>query len=379
MNYWLYVFSGGMWDEFRAAGANVAGFSHARRNIVTQIQSGDILLCYLTGAMRWVGVLEVLGPSKNGRRIWAEAEYAARLDVYPMICLDADHGVPMPHLEGLVSFYESAKDAGKYKGFFRSSPRIFPSKREGDLILCLMRDASENPVSRPVDPVKLGRKPVWKLNVNPGDNGKKCVATAPEGEETVEENSSDDTEPEPQPGGRRHTEIQYHLLKLGRDMGFDLWVARNDRCAVWNGCKLGEVAGLMPSLPTQFNSATAKTIELIDVLWLRGNSITAAFEVECTSAVYSGLLRMSDLLSLQPNLDIRLFIVAPDSRRKKVRQELLRPTFRLREKPLTEVCGFIAYDTFRRKIATIQELNLTHSLRPMFLEQEAEYFAGGRG
>jgi hypothetical protein len=155
-------------------------------------------------------------------------------------------------------------------------------------------------------------------------------------------------------------------------------VARNDRCALWNGCRLGEMPGLVSTLPTQFNDATTRTIELIDVLWLRSNSIAAAFEVECTTSVYSGLLRMSDLLALQPNLDIRLFIVAPDCRREKVEQEILRPTFRLREKPLFEVCGFIPYDTFRKKIETIHELKLATALRPKFLEQEAHYFAGAK-
>ena len=48
-----------------------------------------------------------------------------------------------------------------------------------------------------------------------------------------------------------------------------------------------------------------------DVL-IEGNSIVAAFEVESTTSVYSGLLRMSDLLALQPNLSIDLFLVAPD-------------------------------------------------------------------
>ena len=47
---------------------------------------------------------------------------------------------------------------------------------------------------------------------------------------------------------------------------------------------------------------------------------------------------MSDLLSLQPNLDIDLYLVAPDERRNKVQQEILRPTFELREKPLSRVC-----------------------------------------
>ena len=49
------------------------------------------------------------------------------------------------------------------------------------------------------------------------------------------------------------------------------------------------------------------TIELIDVLWLQGNAIVAAFEVESTTSIYSGLLRMSDLVAMQPNLNIPLW------------------------------------------------------------------------
>jgi hypothetical protein len=58
------------------------------------------------------------------------------------------------------------------------------------------------------------------------------------------------------------------------------------------------------------------------VLWLKGNSIVAAFEVESTTSVYSGLLRMADLITMQPNINIPLYIVAPDERRNKVIQEV---------------------------------------------------------
>jgi hypothetical protein len=65
-------------------------------------------------------------------------------------------------------------------------------------------------------------------------------------------------------------------------------------------------------LPLQFDEVTNRTIELIDVLWLRGNAIVAAFEIESTTSIYSGLLRMSDLITTQPNLNIPLYLVAPD-------------------------------------------------------------------
>jgi hypothetical protein len=70
--------------------------------------------------------------------------------------------------------------------------------------------------------------------------------------------------------------------------------------------------------PLNTNEATLDTIKQIDVLWLRRGLIVRAFEVEHTTAVYSGLFRMADLLALQPNMDIRLHIVAPDERREKV-------------------------------------------------------------
>ena len=131
---------------------------------------------------------------------------------------------------------------------------------------------------------------------------------------------------------------------------------------------------IVDELPTQFNEATQRTIELIDVLWLKGNSIVAAFEVECTTSIYSGLLRMSDLLALQPNLDIKLYIVAPDERRDKVEQEILRPTFQLREKPLPTTCGFLGFTNLMEKVEGIRKLGLATSLSADFLENTAAYF-----
>jgi hypothetical protein len=66
------------------------------------------------------------------------------------------------------------------------------------------------------------------------------------------------------------------LLTLGAEMGLDVWVARNDRSRIYNGKALGNLPGMVQELPTQFNDATQRTIELIDVLWLKGNSILSA-------------------------------------------------------------------------------------------------------
>jgi len=380
MNYWLDLFTGTTWEEFQKSGASVSGFSHRMRKTVQSIQPGDILLCYLTGVMRWVGALEVIGQSDDKTRIWKDAEFPSRLKVKPVVMLSPENGVPMSELQGKVQFFQSPADSGKFKGFVRGSPSRFRAKEDGDLIVRLLRQAERSPVSRPVDAKKLARKPFFKAERRKGKETISTVVTVPESEETESfEQQELISKAEARTASTRHTEIQYLLATLGAEMGFDIWIARNDRSRNWNGKTLGELLRVIDALPTQFNEATNRTIELIDVLWLKGNSIVAAFEVECTTSVYSGLLRMSDLLALQPNIEINLFLVAPDERREKVKQEILRPTFSLKEKPLAEICGFLGFGNFTEKLNGIRKLGLASSLKADFLLKTAEFFAAENG
>lgn len=380
MNYWLDLFTGTTWDEFQKAGASVTGFTHRMRKTVQSIQPGDILLCYLTGVMRWVGALEVTGQSDDKSQIWKDAEFPSRLKVRPLVRLSPATGVPMLELQGKVYFYGSRADGGKFKGFVRGSPNLFKVKADGDLILNLLREAEKSPVLRPVDAKKLARKPFFKAERRKGKETISAVVTVPDSEDAESfEQPELISKAEAKTASTRHTEIQYLLATLGAEMGFEIWIARNDRSRIWNRKTLGELPRVIDELPTQFNEATNRTIELIDVLWLKGNSIAAAFEVECTTSVYSGLLRMSDLLALQPNIEINLFLVAPDERREKVKQEILRPTFSLKEKPLAEVCGFLGFGNFTTKLDGIRKLGLASSLKSDFLQKTAEFFAAENG
>ena len=105
---------------------------------------------------------------------------------------------------------------------------------------------------------------------------------------------------------------------------------------------------MIERLPLNYDEATLRTIEQIDVLWLKGRAIARAFEVEHTTAIYSGLLRMADLLALQPNMNIPLHIVAPDDKREKVLREIQRPVFALLDRgPLADTCSFLPYSSIR--------------------------------
>lgn len=57
---------------------------------------------------------------------------------------------------------------------------------------------------------------------------------------------------------------------------------------------------------------------------------------------------MADLLALQPNMDIKLHIVAPEERKEKVFTEIRRPVFSLLDRgPLAEYCTYLTYDAVR--------------------------------
>ena len=110
--------------------------------------------------------------------------------------------------------------------------------------------------------------------------------------------------------------------------------------------------------------------ELIDVLWLDRNAIVAAFEIESTTSIYSGLLRMADLVAMQPNLNIPLFLVAPEERREKVFTKVNRPTFSRLDPRLAEICRYISFDALRERLAQVKDF--VRYLKPDFLEDLSE-------
>lgn len=151
-------------------------------------------------------------------------------------------------------------------------------------------------------------------------------------------------------------------------MGLKIWLPINDRSRVtehWSP----QTGVLLHRLPLNYNETTLGTIERIDVLWLKGSSITRAFEVEHTTAIYSGLLRMADLCALLPNINVKLHIVAPESRREKVFQEITRPVFSLLENaPLSERCTYLPYGSVREIVGLEYLSHTTESVIDEFEE-----------
>jgi type II restriction enzyme len=126
-----------------------------------------------------------------------------------------------------------------------------------------------------------------------------------------------------------HTEMQYHLVKIGHALGDDAVVASNDRSKAYRDNKFSFLC--IPCLPKmEAAQDTFNAISLIDVLWLeKGTSrVISAFEVEKSTSIYSGILRLSDLAVSFPHELRTLFLVAPNQREREVILQLKRPSIK---------------------------------------------------
>ena len=128
-------------------------------------------------------------------------------------------------------------------------------------------------------------------------------------------------------GERSHTAVQGWLRDLGLALGFQVHIAANDHSRPWADGKLAD--GCVDDLPPALRSIPgADAVRLIDVLWLQGEEVVAAFEVEHSTSIYSGIVRLLDLAYGASSATRSLFLVAPDAREDEVRRQVRRPAFR---------------------------------------------------
>lgn len=135
-----------------------------------------------------------------------------------------------------------------------------------------------------------------------------------------------------------HVRMQWTLAKLGLKAGERVWVPVGDQQRLrkayeFNAFDPEFAAGI--DLPHSY-------VENIDVVWKQEFRIGAAYEIENSTSIYSGLLRFADLNILAPNTLYPMFVVAPASRKNRLREQLCRPTFKRLE--LHKKVRFLSYE-----------------------------------
>jgi hypothetical protein len=326
----------------------------------------------MVGVKRWVGLLDITSERFRDTTTIFERDkevFPVRFRVKPRIILNPEHGVPMESFEGKLSGFPQGASTSQWAGMVRASLRNFDDADAG-VIITAIEGASVAPVTREVDQRQLHRSAnIYKFKSQRDGEEIETIVSVPPNEA---EDQDDDERNSSNKQSTTHSEIQWRLMHLGSQMGLNVWAPRVDRGRGWNGSKIGDIPTILDALPTQFDAATTKTVENIDVLWLSGKAIVAAFEVEHTTSIYSGLLRMSDLLTMQPNIDIKLYLVGPDERYSKFTREVPRPTFASRSKPLHTLCRFLPYSKLCQSLEAAK--SVLKYLKPEFLDEIAELY-----
>ncbi len=136
-----------------------------------------------------------------------------------------------------------------------------------------------------------------------------------------------------------HSEMQYHLLRIGASLGYDVIPASNDRSRSWNNNSFSFISlKKFPEFPGE--EEALNSVKLIDVLWFeKGTSkVVAAFEVEKSTSIYSGILRLSDLSYTIGKGNETLYLIIPDKRVKDVIVQLVRPAIKKSNVPIKYIC-----------------------------------------
>lgn len=337
MNYLTDLFTPETFEAFGRSDRTVSGFRESQRPMAEKVRAGDKFICYMVRMSRWIGILEVLeGPFIDRTPIFVPQDdpFIVRFKVIPRVWLPLEQTVPMqdPDLYSSLTFTRDVKPGGYWLGPLRRSLQKLDDEDGARLEALLNRQHGE------------GR--VFSLDQGLYRKALKRRIQRPEGSIVVsvpDDAKTDEAEPRQPSTDRESIRIQSDLCRLGEAIGLKVWLPANDRSRVmehWSP----QPGVLLERLPLNYDETTLDTIERIDVLWLKGRTIRRAFEVEHTTAIYSGLLRMADLCALLPNINISLHIVAPESRREKVFQEITRPVFSLLEhSPLSERCTYLSY------------------------------------
>lgn len=370
MNYFVDLFSPETATAFENSAKDVSGFRITQKTYVEnkKIGPGDKFICYVTRLQRFVGVLEIKDVYFiDDKPIFAKENdpFTLRFKVEPLIWFPLDKAIPIHEdfIWNKLSFTKDlSKDSNNWTYVVFASPRLWP-KEDSEYLENALVQQSQKMTDYPFSDDDKRKLKTHKIKIG---SIKEVTVSVPDDEEEKTETISAE---EITKDKRESLRVQAKLAEIGEKIGVKIWLPRNDRDSIleiWNP----KDKILLEDLPFSFDDVTLKTIKNIDVLWIKGRTIIRAFEVEDTTSIYSGILRMADLLSLIPNIEVKIHLVAPSSRRNEVFKQIARPVFQVMDGgPLSELCSYISYDS-------IYELSKEHRLEHMtdtIIDEYSEY------
>ncbi len=84
-------------DGLLSGSLDSLGFTEFRRKSAASVSPGDVFVCYLYGASKWCGVLEVIGPilPAHDPRVGLNSRWPVRFPVKPRVLLRPEESIPV--------------------------------------------------------------------------------------------------------------------------------------------------------------------------------------------------------------------------------------------------------------------------------------------
>jgi len=117
-----------------------------------------------------------------------------------------------------------------------------------------------------------------------------------------------------------HDTIIEQLARIGKSKGYESHIGLAEQNKDKNFRELSIPMG--SNVQFGLDQIAFNRIREIDVLWIKGISIMAAFEVEKSTSIDSGITRFRELFAATPVLNIAAYIIIPDKREKEARDKI---------------------------------------------------------
>lgn len=118
-----------------------------------------------------------------------------------------------------------------------------------------------------------------------------------------------------------HTRILFQLNSIGKKLGYETFIGKREQAEQYQDERLGSLAN--PTILTRlsYGPEQIRRIEMIDMLWIEGNEVQFAIEVENSTNFTSGIQRGSNL-----NTATNKIMVLPNERKNEF-QRIVDPLF----------------------------------------------------
>lgn len=223
-----------------------------------KMSPGDVVLIYNSGRIRFAGEIAAKVRNKDlARYFWRQDDAGSTWELMYFIVNEERTDVPIEKLNPLLGYQLHSRPQG-FSMINEEAVSNF-AQNYGDIF----GGPEDTRTRRGTDPLPTRKEEV--------------IARI---DERIERTPTE------------HDEMQARLIRLGHLAKSDVWVPRNGQSKQFEGHKFRDL--VLPEFHQTLD--VPRSIQNIDVVWkFVPSSIKSSFEIEHSTSIYSGILRLSDL------------------------------------------------------------------------------------